>query len=220
MVSTPLPPEAVSSPVIATEVRPKGKAAQNEPEGIQDQGAIDFPGKEPKERFRFYFRKHWVRLVPAGAKALAWTLMLGFSSITLRLAGDPIDDDARHLILVLLGFFFVLFHMLFMRRWYAYFLHVIVVTDMKIHRLKKRYLVMDLERSVDIPSIRDIRREQHGPLQAILGYGTILLDTAQGEFRIDHAPNLTQLHDMLVVQRDKTSNGEGPRGTSNTSGMI
>jgi hypothetical protein len=169
---------------------------------------IAFPGKEPEERFRFYFRQHWIRLIPPLAKTIGWTLLLFFAS-AVNLVGLPLDDTTRRFILVPLTIFFVIFQMHLMRRWYEYFLHIVIVTDIKIHRFKRRFLLMENEWSVDIPSIRDIKRIQHGPVQVLLGYGTIILDTAQGELDLHFTPELSKLHDALVVEREENRPGNG-----------
>lgn len=179
---------------------------------------IDFPGKEPNEVFRFYFRQHWVRLTPPMAKAAGWTLFLFFASAT-NYIGFPLDDTTRRFVLVPLTIFFVFFQMELMRRWYEYFLHIIIVTDLKIHRFKRRFLLLENERSVDIPTIRDINREQRGPFQAFMGYGSLILDTPQGELTVHFVPALSKMHDALVVQRDeKRTNGNGGGNGGTPSG--
>jgi hypothetical protein len=172
----------------------------------QANAGIEFPGKEPEERFRFYFRQHWIRLIPSIFRAIGWTLLIFFAS-AMNLIGLPLIDATRHFILVPLTIFFVLFQMHLMRRWYEYFLHVIIVTDIKIHRFKTRFLLMENEWSVDIPSIRDIRRVQRGPVQVILGYGSITLDSAQGELELHFTPQLRKIHEAIIVQREENRPG-------------
>jgi hypothetical protein len=169
---------------------------------------IDFPGKEPQEHVRFYFRQHWIRMVGPFVRAFLWTLLLFFTSAT-RFVGYPLDDETRRFILVPLTFFFVFFQMQLVRRWYEYFLHIVIVTDLKVHSMKRKFLLMELERSVDIPTIRDVRREQRGPIQLMFGYGTLLLDTAQGELKIHFVPKISKLQDALVVQREEKRPGNG-----------
>ena len=162
---------------------------------------LDFPGKEPSEEYRFYFRQHWARLIPPLFKAFFWSALLFLSSI-LSYVGLPLDDTVRHMVLIPLTLIFLLFQMQLMRKWYEYFLHVVIVTDTKIHRMKKRFLLTEHERSVDIASIRDVRREQHGAIQPLLSFGTLELDTAQGEIMLHFTPRLREIHDALIAQRD------------------
>ncbi len=139
--------------------------------------------------------------MPPLFKAFFWSALLFLSSI-LSYAGLPLDDTVRHMVLIPLTLIFLLFQMQLMRKWYEYFLHVVIVTDTKIHRMKKRFLLSENERSVDISSIRDVRREQQGAVQPLMNFGTLELDTAQGEILLHFTPRLRDIHDALIAQRD------------------
>jgi hypothetical protein len=162
---------------------------------------VEFPGKEPGEKYRFHFRQHWVRLVPPFAKAAAWTLLLFFSSL-MRFVGAPFDDTTRRFILIPLAVFFVFFQMQLMRRWYEYFLHVIVVSDTKVHRLKKQFLLMENQRSTELSSIKDTRTLQRGFMQPLLKFGTLVLDAPEGELPLHFTPDVTKMRDALMIERD------------------
>jgi hypothetical protein len=211
-VTTPSPSGDITTKTDANEV-PLVKKAHTQGEQHEPLD-ISFPGKEPAERFRFYFRQHWIRMLPPFFKASGWVVLL-FFSWAMNTIGLPLSDANRHLVLVPLTIFFVIFQMHLMRRWYEYFLHIVIVTDIKIHRFKRRFLLLENEWSVDIPSIRDIKREQLGAVQVLFDYGSIILDTAQGELPLHFTPALSKMHEALVVERE-----EGRPGSNGKQGQL
>lgn len=167
-------------------------------------GAVTFPGKEPSEAYRFHFRQHWLRLLPTLLKAGIWTILVIFMALT-RNWGFELDDTVRRLFLMAITIFFVFFQMLLMRRWYEYFLFIVIVTNAKLHYIKKPFIFMDHQRSVELVTIKDIRRDQRGLIQPMLGFGTLLLDTAQGEMSIHFVPKISQMHSAIIERREEST---------------
>ena len=137
---------------------------------------IRFPESDPEEEFIFYFRQHWIRLLWPFIRCIFLSaFIIGTGVLLFGFIG--IDDPSlRRALLMALCIFFAGAHFEFLARLYCYFLYVIIVTDRKIHRMKKTLITFDDHESIDLPALQDIRKSQHGIVQNMLGFGSIVLD--------------------------------------------
>lgn len=164
---------------------------------------VMFQGKDPEERFAFYFRQHWIRLV--------WpVLQMTFWSAALLTAGYVIfyhltvqDSTTRHGILLALFLIFASIHIRFLVRIYTYFLYVIIMTDRKVHRIKKTLFSIDDHQSIDIWTFQDVQKQQHGFLQNIFGYGSLILEAQDTELRLHFVPRIAVIHHKLSQIRER-----------------
>ena len=169
---------------------------------------ITFQGKDPGETFQFYYRQHWIRLFWPIARMIAFTLILGligymfFEQIILQGA------VGRHITLLLLFGFFSLVQWEFLTRFYRHFLNVIIVTDKKIHRIKKTLVFLDTHQSIDLWVLQDIRKSQRGIIQNILGFGTLVLEAQDSELRIHFTPRIGSRYNDFMHLRERARNQE------------
>lgn len=161
--------------------------------------AITFPGKQSGEVFQFYYRQHWMRLRRPLQLLIVGTLIYG---VLLWLAAGTVDDDTRRMLLVSVSTAFILLHFVLLTRFYTYFLYVIIVTDQKVHRIKKTLLVIDDRQSIDFWSLSEITRQQHGLIQNMFGFGTVVLHGNE-ELRIHFTPRIGQQIERLSALRAK-----------------
>jgi len=166
-----------------------------------EQAKTALPGVEKDEQFLFSIRQHWVRLVPAALAAAGWTILLFLTSF-LQFIGVPFDDPTRHLLLIVLGFLFLYFQLRFIWRWYQYLLHVIVVTDKRVHRFKQRFLLMEDQRSFEMSSLQDIRKDKAGVVGRLLGFGTITLVGEKSNMPLHFVTMADAVYNKLVSLRD------------------
>lgn len=80
----------------------------------------------------------------------------------------------------------------FLARFYRYFLHVAVVTDKRVHRIRKSLLTYDEHESIDLWSLQDVRKLQRGPMQNTFGFGTIQLESADMQMRLHFVPRINE----------------------------
>lgn len=168
-----------------------------------DMADIDFQGKHADEEFHLYFHQHWIRLIWPLTKLIVWNALI-FTIGYLMLELVTIEEDiTRRLILSFLTIFFLLAHFEFLARFYRYFLYVIVVTDKKIHRIKKSLLTLDDHQSMDLWMLQDINKCQHGIIQNILGFGSIILEAQETIIRIHFTPNISDNYERLMHLRER-----------------
>ena len=113
------------------------------------------------------------------------------------------DDITRRVALSLLTLFFVLAQFEFLIRFYRYLLYVVVVTDKKIHRIKKTLITTDDHISVDIWMSQDIHKCQNGIIQNILRFGTIILEVQETVMRIHFVPRIVKKYEQIMHLREQ-----------------
>ncbi len=165
---------------------------------------IDFPGKDRGEEFQFYFRQHWIRLWWPFRRLVVWTLLIGIGLIlTNTTFSSPDDGNMRHVALIILCIAFLYTQLSFLSSFYKYFLYVIIVTDKKVHRIKKTLMTVDDHQSIDLWTLEDITKNQHGIVQNMLGFGTlVLVMQTQDALRIHFTPFISTKHEMVMRLRE------------------
>lgn len=165
---------------------------------------IDFPGKDQGEEFQFYFRQHWIRLWWPFCKMMAWMIAIG-AGVYLAGAtfGASTEVNMRHAVLLILCLCLLYAQFSFLSAFYKYFLYVIIVTDKKVHRIKKTLMIVDDHQSIDLWTLEDITKNQHGLVQNLLGFGTLVLVMPQDALRIHFTPFISTKHEMIMRLREQ-----------------
>lgn len=149
-----------------------------------------FSGIDPQERIEFFFRQHWIRLLPplfTTAGASASILALGWIS------------SSDHVILVALSICFILVHLRFLQFVYRHFLQLVIVTGTKIHYIKRTLLSINTHHTIDLRMLQDVVRNQSGPVQTVFRYGSIHLDFGIHEQRIHFVPKISTVHQNILT---------------------
>lgn len=131
-------------------------------------------------------------------KMLIWSLFLvaiGYVALGIL---DIQEDGMRRVVLFVLIFFFYLSQWEFLFRFYRYFLNVVIVTDKKIHRIKKTLLTIDDHQSIDLRMLQDIHKSQHGPVQNLLGFGSLTLEAQESVLKIHFTPRISKTYEALM----------------------
>lgn len=166
-------------------------------------GGFPFQAKDRGEAFEFYYHQHWIRLLWPVVRLVAWNALIGTAFVTMLSADLFTDPLTRHTILTILTGFFVLTHFDFLLRFAHYLLYVIVVTDKRVHRIKKTLLTLDDHESTDLWVLQDIDKRQHGIIQNLLGYGSLILQAQDTQVRIHFTPRIAQRYAALTRLREQ-----------------
>lgn len=121
---------------------------------------------------------------------------------------QPEGETGRHGVLLLVFGFFTLVQWEFLVRFYRHFLSVIIVTDKKIHRIKKTLVFLDTHQSIDLWVLQDIKKTQRGIIQNILGFGTLILEAQDSELRIHFTPKIGKRYNDLMHLRERARHQE------------
>lgn len=160
-----------------------------------------FPGKHEGEQFQFFFRQHWIRMLrPFSRYLLSLAAIIGVGYVSVGLL--ELDASTRHLGLVVLLLLFILTNLIFLASLYRYFLYVIIVTDRKVHRIKKTLLATNDHQSIELWGVQDIFKSQHGIMQNLFGFGTIIMEAQDTQFRIHFIPGIEEKYQALMRMRE------------------
>ena len=175
---------------------------------------MEFPGKDPGEAFQFSFRQHWIRMLWPFTKALLLTSMIFLIGWMTFGTISPGQAGPRHLILLFLLAFFLAIQFEFLVRFYRYFLYVVVVTDRRVHRIKKTILTTDEHECVDLWALQEIDKRQRGPIQNILGFGSLLLEAQDTHMTIHFVSRISRRYNDIMSLRERA------RGSRPASGIA
>lgn len=163
----------------------------------------DFPGKDPREIFQSSFRQHWIRILwPFSKASLLTLLILAIGFLTFFVVGVAASGP-RHLMLIFLLLFFLMIQFEMLIRFYRYFLYVVVVTDRRIHRIKKTLLTMDEHESVDLWALQEIDKRQRGPIQTILGFGSLFLEAQDTHMTLHFVSQIEKRYNEIMGLRER-----------------
>jgi hypothetical protein len=169
---------------------------------MQRRPDLAFQGKDEREDFQFCFQQHWIRLLWPMTKTFGMSALLIAAGYTTFMLVGVVDNSTRQFMLVLLLLLFLMSQLELIVRFYRYCLYVVVVTDKKIHRIKKTLLTVDDQQSIDLWMLQDINKVQHGFLQNVLGYGTLTLEAQETVFRVHFVPRITEKYRELIRLRE------------------
>lgn len=177
---------------------------------------IDFPGKDRGEELQFYFRQHWIRVWRPFRNLVLWTVGIVLAAFLVNRAFGTADAVAsRRAILLVLCFLFIFAQLTFLIALYKYFLYIVVVTDKKIHRIKKTLLTVDEHQSIDLWMLEDITKNQHGIIQNLFGFGTlVLVMQSQDALRIHFTPFIGRKHEKIMRLREHARRQMSPQHTA------
>lgn len=163
----------------------------------------DFPGKDPGEQFQSSFRQHWIRMLWPFSKTFLLTLLILIIGYLTFFAIDVGQSAPRHLILIFLLAFFLAIQFECLVRFYRYLLYVVVVTDRKIHRIKKTLLTTDEHECVDLWALQEIDKRQRGPIQNLLSFGSLMLEAQDTRMTLHFVPRISLRYQEIMSLRER-----------------
>ncbi len=170
---------------------------------LSARGTTEFPGQHPEESFQFYFHQHWLRLFVPFMRLMGYTILLAIAVVILFVGEGPSEQGTRHMVIIGLSLIFLLLHVGFMIRFYAYFLYVFIITDKRVHRLKKTLLTIDDHQTIDLWQLQDIHKVQHGLFQNFLHFGSLSLEAQETVMRIHFVPRIDDVYAKILYLREQ-----------------
>ena len=163
---------------------------------------LDFLGQDRDEVVRFYFRQHWVRLLRPVGKMLLWSVILGVAFWFALQISSPSQQTTRHLLALILCLLFLYAQLEFLNAFFRHFLYVLVVTNKKIHRIKKTLFVVDDHQSIDVTALQDVHKSEHGIVQNVLRFGTLTLEAQESVLKIHFVHNVAKMYHEIIGLRE------------------
>ncbi|TSC59946.1 MAG: hypothetical protein Greene041662_331 [Candidatus Peregrinibacteria bacterium Greene0416_62] len=169
---------------------------------------IAFLGKNPGEHCQFYFRQHWIRLLRPLIRVTVWSAFVCLALWFFVGISTPKNVTTRHIALVFLAATWATAHLLFLTAIYRHFLYIIVVTNQRIHRIKRTLITHDDHQTIDLLMLQDVYKSQHGPIQNILGFGTLTLEAQETVLKIHFTPRIAEKYEQILhikeLERSRT----------------
>jgi len=163
---------------------------------------LTFQGKHTNEHFQFFFRQHPIRLLRPLAQCVASMIGLAALAYILIISAEP-EESTRHVALAILLAMFILANVVFLGSLYRYCMYVIVVTDRKIHRIKKTLLAVNDHQTIDLWVLQDIFKSQHGLVQNLFGFGTLIMVAQETQLRLHFIPGIQDKHQAVMKLREQ-----------------
>ncbi|MDO8468391.1 MAG: hypothetical protein Q7S29_01385 [Candidatus Peribacter sp.] len=162
-----------------------------------------FQGKDQDEEFQFYFHQHWIRLLWPITRLIILNLFMVGIGVVILFSTQFADPISRRTILTILTVFALILHFEFLVRFYCYLLYIIIVTDKRVHRIKKTLITTDDHESTDLWVLQDIHKRQRGLVQNLFGYGSLILQAQETEIRIHFTPAINRRYEALTRLREQ-----------------
>lgn len=166
-------------------------------------GPLLFPGKDLEEECIFYFRQHWIRLVGPFLRMMGASALVIIAGLVLMSPAPVSSLGLRHTTLLILSALLLFVHLDFLLHFYRYFLYVIIITDKKLHRIKKTLIAVDDHESMDLWVLQDIHKSQHGPIQNLLGFGSLVLEAQNTTLRLHFVPKISDCYDEMMRLKEQ-----------------
>jgi hypothetical protein len=163
---------------------------------------LPFPGKHEGEHFQFFFRQHPIRLLRPLFQCIGSMLGLAALAYVLIVSAAP-DESTRHLAIAIILVMFILTNVVFLGALYRYCMYIIVVTDRKIHRIKKTLLAVDDHQTIDLWVLQDIFKSQHGLVQNVFGFGTLIMEAQETQLRLHFIPGIQDKYLAIMKLREQ-----------------
>lgn len=150
---------------------------------------------------QFYFRQHWIRLMHPLLRMFLWLFALFIAFLLTLQIDSPEQEAIRRTTIILLSFFLLFSQFEFLNAFYRHFLYMIVVTNRKLHRIKKTLFTIDEHQSVELSTLQDVHKAQHGIVQNLLGFGSLTIEAQETVLCIHFVPRIEQKYNQLLHLR-------------------
>ncbi len=161
-----------------------------------------FPGQDEAENIRFIWREHPIRLIAELIVPVGGSLPLLFGCM-LAFMDPPLDPLAGRVIVIVASLIAIAAHLWFLSHIYRHYLRMVIVTNRRIHSMKKTLFTRDDQRSIEFPILRNIRKHQRGIPQNIFGYGTLILETPETTLSMRFVPKVAAKLEAIMQLRDE-----------------
>ncbi len=162
-----------------------------------------FEGQLPDEQTISLHRMHWFKLVDIGIILL----ILGLIPLLIYIPLQPY--------LLKLGvsvFYWYMVSLYYLFWWYGlfygltmYLLNVWLVTDHRVIASEQQGMFRRTVAELNLAKIQDISVRIEGPMQTMLNFGEIDIQTAgkKRKFRLKHIPNPIQVKDQIIKSQNE-----------------
>lgn len=158
-----------------------------------------FDGQRQGEKVLFTFRRHIV----TARKGLGWLIVMS----TIGVVPMILWPDSPYMFPLFLGLVF--FGLL--GAFYAYILwyfSIYVVTNQRLRQISQKGLFKKSVVDLSLDKVMSISYGVSGAFAGILGYGTILIQTAVGDLTISKVSHPEDIHNKLQDAVQKATKGE------------
>lgn len=147
----------------------------------------NFKGQMDDEVVHCYFRRHWIKIVPAVLVIpFCWAAYIAAFFYWPAL----LESGSFMVSFVLVGLILVtaIMHYEFLNV-FNYFLNTVIITNSRIVLVDKSVFFTDSRTAIDLTKIQDVQKRQNGLFPYVLKYATLVISLSSGDpITIDFTP--------------------------------
>lgn len=146
----------------------------------------NFKGQLDEEQVLFFFRRHWLKIMP---NLMNLFIIFLFLTTAIIFTGPLFKNTAVNvevlawIYFAVLLFFLILTHHQFLKIFH-YHLDTVILTNVRLVILDKSVYLRDSRDSVDILKIQDVNKKQNGIFPRLFDYGTLVITLAGSDTMI------------------------------------
>lgn len=168
-----------------------------------------FKGQQEKEEFVCFVRQHWITLVKEFLYLAIFALILYFTLANIDAIKEILRGNREMKLLFATAFLIgTIFIHRFFTRILNFYLHIGIITDMRIIDHQKTIFLKDTMDSIDMAQIQNIERLGEGVLPSLLGYGDIriFLSASSAVKTLQYVPNVKFHFRCISRQKEARQN--------------
>ncbi len=154
-------------------------------ESIENKKDLHFKGQYADEQVEAFFRAHWITLVPGIIANIFFLVVIAviFGSFSSEIAAF-FRTSIGELVLILSVFLLTYFIHNFFIKLVNHFLNTVIVTNLRIVEIQKMIFVKDLQISLDLRMVQDVKKMQNGILENVMNFGELIFMMSSSDVRV------------------------------------
>lgn len=175
--------------------------------------------QRPDETVLLILRRHWIVLTTYIFRLIVLNL-IPIVGLTILNYFTPVTAYLAHPIyvagIISIAIYYLIIWVLYFYAFIDYHLDIWIITDQRIIDVQQRSLFDRLVSELNITKVQDATSEVRGPLQTLLNYGNVYVQTAGEEHRfvfqqVPHAEKVAE----LVIQTNEAATKQLQTPTAN-----
>ena len=154
-------------------------------ENIPDKKDLHFKGQYTDETMVAFFRSHWITMLPHIIMhfflvVVVAVMLASFPDVIFPFFKTAIGNFILPIIILLYTYTVHRFFIVLVN----HFLNMTIITNLRVVELQKAVFIKDLQISLDMGVIQDIKKEQKGIWENILHFGSLIIMMSSSDVHV------------------------------------
>lgn len=154
-------------------------------ESTENKKDLHFKGQYADEQVEAFFRAHWITLVPGIIAHFFFLIVIAvvFGNFSSEIAAF-FRTSIGEIVLILSVFLLTYFIHNFFIKLINHFLNTVILTNLRIVEIQKMIFVKDLQISLDLRMVQDVKKLQNGILENVVNFGELIFMMSSSDVRV------------------------------------